>query len=204
VRLAVALIVLAVARGAAAQPADAPNGVLLVAKPGIADPRFRETVVLVTQVRDGHTVGVVLNRPLDAPLSSLIPDPAAREYKERVFYGGPVMEGAIVALFRSEAPPAAPAFQVLRGIYLSMHPRAVEPLLQDPAAHAGLRLFAGFSGWAPGQLQAELKRDGWHILSATPEIVFRTDTRRMWQELIDRARGIRTRAGLDARAILAP
>jgi putative transcriptional regulator len=177
--------------------------VLLVAKPGMPDARFREAVVLVTQVRDGHTVGVVLNRPLDAPLSSLVPDPAARRYEGRVHYGGPVMEGSIVALFRSEAAPAAPAFQVLRGIYLSMHPRAVQPLIDNPGASRGFRLFSGFSGWAPGQLQGELKKDGWHILPATPEILFRSDTRRMWQELVDKARGIRTRATLDARAILA-
>jgi putative transcriptional regulator len=177
--------------------------VLLVAKPGMPDPRFRETVVLVTQAPDGHTVGVVLNRPLDTPLSGLVPDPAAREYRGRVHYGGPVMEGAVVALFRSERPPAAPAFQVLRDIYLSMHPRAVEPLVQG-AERPGLRFFSGFAGWAPGQLRGELEREDWHVVPATPEIVFRDDTRQLWRELIDKARGIRTRGGLDGRAILAP
>jgi putative transcriptional regulator len=183
------------------QIADAPNGVLLVAKEDMPDPRFRETVILVTQAPDGHTVGVILNRPLKAGLFEFMPEPRARSYRGTMSYGGPVMERAIVALFRSREPPAAPAFHVLRGIYLSMHPRAIEPLLAAPGER--FRLFAGFSGWAPRQLQDELKGDGWHILPANEEIIFRADTSRMWAELIEKARGFRTRATPERRAILA-
>jgi putative transcriptional regulator len=183
-----------------AQQAAPANGVLLVAKPDMPDPRFREAVILVTQAPDGHTVGVILNRPLKAGLQEFMPGPRARNYRGTMSYGGPVMERAVVALFRSADPPAAPAFQVLRGIYLSMHPRAIEPLLAPSGR--GYRLFAGFSGWAPRQLQDEVKADGWHILPASEEIVFRTDTARMWTELIEKARGFRTRAAPERRAIL--
>ncbi len=65
----------------------APNGVLLVAKPDMADPRFRETVVLVTQTPDGHTVGVILNRPLEASLSDYLRHPRAGEYAGVLGYG---------------------------------------------------------------------------------------------------------------------
>ena len=186
--------------GALAQPPHAPNGVLLVAKEDMPDPRFRQTVILVTQAPDGHTVGVILNRPLKAQLSEFMPEPRARNYRGILSYGGPVMERAIVALFRSADPPAAPAFHVLRGIYLSMHPRALEPLLAAPGGR--FRLFAGFSGWAPRQLQDEVKADGWHILPASEELIFRADTTRMWAELIEKARGFRTRAMPERRAIL--
>ncbi len=166
------------------------------------DPRFREAVILVTQTSDGHTVGVILNRPLKVSLAELIQDPRAREHTGPIGYGGPVMERAVVALFRSEAPPAAPAFHVLRGIYLSMHPRAIEPLLATGGS--GHRFFAGFSGWAPRQLQAEVRAEAWLIVPASEALVFRTDTQRMWTELVEKARGFRTRAMRDPHAILVP
>ena len=185
---------------AGAQEPEAPNAILLVAKPGLPDPRFRETVVLVTQAPDGHTVGVILNRPSKRKLSEFTRDPRAADQCGTVGYGGPVMEGAVVALFRADAKPAAPAFQALRGIYLSMHPGAVEPLLD--AEPDRVRFFSGFAGWTPGQLQAELRGDGWYVLPATEEIAFRADPSHLWQELVEKARGLRTRAAPERRAIL--
>jgi putative transcriptional regulator len=185
-----------------AQQALPANGVLLIAKPGMADPRFRETVILATQAPGGHTVGVILNRPLKTKLSGFMQDPRAAGYRGTMAYGGPVMERAVVALFRSAQPPSAPAFHVLRGVYLSMHPQAIEPLLETP--DGDFRLFAGFSGWAPEQLQSETMAGAWHMLPATEEIAFRADSSRLWRELIEKSRGLRTRATPDQRAILRP
>jgi putative transcriptional regulator len=161
----------------AACMAQAPNGILLVAKPGLLDPNFSRAVVLVTQAEDGSTVGVILNRP-----TSVRHEPTG----EPVFTGGPVMPRTMVALFRSETVPAAPSFHVLQGIYLSMHP-AILGNLKPP-----YRLYSGFAGWVPGQLEAEIARDGWHMLPASAELLFRRDTAGMWEELIDRASAHRT------------
>jgi len=162
-----------------AQPqAGPPNAILLVAKPSLVDPNFRETVVLATQAGDGSTVGVILNRPL------------ARKHDktgETVYSGGPVMREVLVALYRVEQAPEASAFHVLRGIYLTMHPHNIEALLAE--RRQDYRLYAGFSGWAPGQLQSELDRGGWYVLPASAEILFRNDTRGMWDELVRKARG---------------
>jgi putative transcriptional regulator len=157
-----------------AQAQEAPNSVLLVAKPGLADPNFRQSVVLATQAADASTVGVILNRPTQ------------RRHEgtgETIGSGGPVMREVLVALFRAERAPEAPAFRVLEDVYLSMHPQNIEM----PARER--RLFAGFAGWAPGQLESELARDGWFVLPATSELVFRDDTRGMWDELVRKARG---------------
>ena len=176
---------------AAAQPPEAANGVLLVAKPGLPDPRFSETVVLVTQTPDAQTVGVILNRPLPVKLSQIIPDDSlTKNYREPVFFGGPVMERTVVALFRSEQTPQAPAFRVLKSVYLSMHPGNVERLLRE--SRSGYRIYAGFSGWAPRQLESELERDSWYVLPASEELLFRADTAGMWEELLHRSRGRRT------------
>ena len=163
---------------AAAQPqAEAPNAIMLVAKPDLLDPNFRETVVLVTQTADASTVGVILNRP------------TAQKHPqtgETLYSGGPVMREVIVALFRAERAPDAAAFPVLKGVYLTMHPQNIEPLLAQRAGN--YRLYSGFSGWAAGQLQSEMQRDGWYVLPASAELAFRKDTAGMWQELVRKAR----------------
>ena len=164
---------------AAAQPqAEPANGVLLVAKPGLIDPNFRQTVVLVTQAADASTVGVILNRP------------TARKHEqtgEIVYTGGPVMREVLVALFHTERAPEGSVFHVLKDVYLSMDPRNIEMLLQTRGER--YRLFAGFAGWAPGQLESEMQRDGWYVLPASADLVFRSDTAGMWDELVRKARG---------------
>ena len=80
----------------AVQGQEPANGVLLVAKPGLVDPNFRQTVVLVTQAADASTVGVILNRP------------STRKHEqtgEIVYTGGPVMREVLVALFHTERAP---------------------------------------------------------------------------------------------------
>lgn len=174
----------------AAGPALAqPTGILLVAKPGLADPNFRESVVLVTRT-ESATLGVVLNRPTTMRLANLAPRwPGADRYQEPLYAGGPVMQQVVVALFVAEAPPSAPAFHVLPRVYLSMHPDNIEPLLERPGS--ALRLFAGFSGWAPRQLEAEIQAGGWYVLRASEELLFRRDSAGLWAELVQKAQGAR-------------
>jgi putative AlgH/UPF0301 family transcriptional regulator len=90
-----------------------------------------------------------------------------------------------VALFRSESPPPASAFHVLKNVYLSMHPENVDALLTE--RRGTFRLYSGFSAWVPGQLQAELERDSWHLLPADEATVFREDVEGLWQALVERA-----------------
>jgi putative transcriptional regulator len=169
-----------------------PNALLLVAKPGLVDPNFRETVVLVTQTPDASTVGVILNRP------------SARQHEtsgEPVHEGGPVMREVLVALFRTEREPPS-SFPVLPGVYLSMHPDNIDGLLAAPARDR--KLFAGFAGWGPGQLQGELDRDAWYVLPANMDVIFRSDSRNLWRELVNKAAGRVAIANPIAPGILVP
>jgi putative transcriptional regulator len=162
----------------AAAQVEAPNAILLIAKPELLDPNFRETVVLVTQTPDASTVGVILNRP------------TARKHEqtgETLYFGGPVMREVLVALFRAERAPDAAAFHVLKDVYLTMHPANIEPLLKQRAGN--YRLYAGFAGWAPAQLESEMQRDGWYVQPASAELAFRKDTTGMWEEMVRKARG---------------
>ena len=182
--LALALLLL----GAAAQAQQhlPANGVLLVAKPSLTDSNFSQTVVLVTQTEDGGTVGVIINRPTTLKLSQFLSEEfPTGNYREPIYFGGPVMLKALVSLFRSKTPPAAPAFHVLKDVYLTMHPDNIETLLKD--ATARYRIYAGFSGWIPRQLESEMMRDGWYFLPADEATIFREKTDGLWEELVERA-----------------
>lgn len=182
-----ALALLLAATAAQAQQALPANGLFLVAKPSLTDPNFVRTVVLVTQAEDASTVGVIINRPTRLRLAQFLSEEfATGNYRGPVFAGGPVMRQAIVAVFRSATVPAAAAFPVLKDLYLTMHSDNIASLLANPAAR--YRLYAGFSGWAPRQLESEFMRDGWHVLPADEATVFRESLDGLWEELLERAR----------------
>lgn len=184
---------------ARAQQPEPANGLLLIAKASLLDPNFRRTVVLVTQAQDASTVGVILNRPTDMELSRFFePGVPTQNYREPVYFGGPVMRSTIVALLQSDSPPAESAFHVHKRVYLTMHPANITALLQDPGRR--YRLYAGFSGWAPGQLLSEFDRDGWHVLAPEEDILFRKDTSGLWEELLARASGERAASPRDGLA----
>ena len=181
-RFAAALFFLLAALPAGGQYShpEPPNGILLVAKPSLVDPNFTQTVVLVTQAPDASTVGVILNRPTEQ---------RHERTGARIYEGGPVMREVRLALFSTERVPQGSAFHVSPKVYLSMHPANVDALPSYRGQR--LRFFTGFSGWAPGQLQRELQLDGWFVLPVTEELLFRADTRGLWKELIEKARGSR-------------
>ena len=190
VRLLLSVVLVLIGTYAAAQ---GPNGVFLIAKPDLDDPNFRQTVVLVTQAEDYRTVGVVINRPGKRKLADIVSeDIDASAYKDDVYIGGPIMLRTLVAVFTAESAPLAPAFQVLRSLYMSMHPDNVKQLLASEGRR--YRLYAGFSGWAPMQLKGEFDGEGWYVLPADADMVFRRDTSGLWDELIERVRARKTRA----------
>lgn len=185
-RSAPGLAALALLLACAAAPAQEPklqaqraNSVLLVARTGLVDPNFRHTVVLATQTTDGTTIGVILNRP------------TTNEHQGRpLWFGGPVLERVVVAVYDSPRPPPATAFHVLAQVYLTMQPATIEALLAAPAAR--FRLYAGFSAWGPGQLQGELGREAWYVLPAEESLLFRDDTESLWEELLAKATAPKT------------
>ena len=193
-RAAALLLALAISAPALAQQNLPANGLFLIAKPSLTDANFARTVVLVTQTEDGSTVGVIINRPSPLKLSQFLSQEfPTQNYRDPIYIGGPVMRQAIVAAYRSDTAPAAPAFHVLRNIYLTMHPDNINQLLSMPDAQ--YRLYAGFSGWAPRQLESEFMRDSWYLLPADESMLFRKSAEGLWEELVERAArsGPRTR-----------
>jgi putative transcriptional regulator len=173
---------------APAQSAGSANGVFLVASPGQSDPNFRRSVVLVTQMTGGGSVGFIINRPGPRSLAQILPDnKLMRRFSEPIYLGGPVEADGLFAVFRAgENPPGA--LRVLGEVSFAMDPAVLEQLLYTPPSQ--VRLFNGYAGWAPGQLARELTRGGWLVLNADADTVFRKNTDTLWQELLVRARAL--------------
>jgi len=173
---------------ASAQTAKNPNGVFLVATPALVDPNFRHGVVLVTQAPNGSTVGFIINRPGRRSLAQILPDnEVLKRFTEPLYLGGPVEAAGLFAVFRATENPQG-ALRVLGDVSFALHPAMVETLLHAPPEQ--VRFFNGYSGWAPGQLAAELKRGGWYVLNADADTVFRKDMDKLWEELVRRARAV--------------
>jgi putative transcriptional regulator len=171
---------------AAAAERDA-SGIFLVAKREMRDPRFRESVVLVTLPGEGGPVGVIINKPLEHRLAEVFPGHAKlKDRKDVLYFGGPVAPEGLVVLLRAEqAPPNA--LRVLKDVYFVTDRDAVERLLEREDPMQGLRVYAGYAGWAPGQLQNELARGDWHVAPADAGTVFEKPSRGIWPELEQRA-----------------
>jgi putative transcriptional regulator len=188
-----ALVILLVFSAPAPAAEGDANAIFLVASPALRDPNFQEAVVLVTHSRDGAPWGVIINRPLDVPLSEVFTEiETLKKRKDVLFFGGPVARDGLVFLVRSSQPPPH-AVSVLRDVFVISDLEYVEKLLNRPEPMRGLRVFSGYSGWAPGQLEWEIQRGGWYLLPADANSVFDRDPARIWPELIQRAGTKKTR-----------
>src|SRR5262245_15742584 len=173
---------------AAAQAQSAPKAIFLVAKPSLLDPNFRESVVLVVQSENAEATGVIINRPTNRSLAQLLPSERFSRFTDPIFFGGPVAQQGLFALFQADKFSGA-AVPMMPGVYLAVLPDSVDALLGNPPAK--IRFFSGYSGWAPGQLQGELDRGDWLVVDADPQTVFLKDTSRLWQDMVRRARAVR-------------
>jgi putative transcriptional regulator len=171
------------------------NAVFLVASRGLADPNFRETVVLVTHPQQGGPWGVIINRPLPQRLSEIITDhEQLKSGKDVLHFGGPVVRQGLVFLVRTSNPPAG-ATAFLGDVYSTADTAWIDDFLARGDTARRLRVFAGYSGWGQGQLQIEIKRRGWHLVPADAETIFDKAPARIWPELIERATTKHTRWG---------
>ncbi len=158
------------------------QGSLLIAGTNLLDPNFRRTVVLIGHHDEDGAVGVVLNRPSEVEVADAAP-PLARlvERGERLFIGGPVESTAAVVLADLEHPERA---DVIAFDSIGFLPEETEPDALGEIRRA--RVFAGYAGWGPGQLEGELGEGSWIIEPAQPDDVFTPDPGGLWANVLRR------------------
>jgi putative transcriptional regulator len=164
-------------------------GRLLVATPVLVDPNFDHTVVLLLDVDDSGALGVVLNRPSDVPVVSILPDWSGRApAPDVIFAGGPVATDSALAVAHVLDEDGDPVgFRRVFGNTGIVDLDTPAELVTDVVA--GVRIFAGYAGWGPGQLQAELEEGSWVTVDSLFADVFGGDRDRLWVEVLRRQPG---------------
>ena len=162
------------------------KGQLLISAGSLFDPNFRHTVVLMGEHNSEGALGVVLNRPADVkvedavpPLSSLV-DPG-----ELLYQGGPVNPEQPVLLAEFAHPELA---DLLVFDSVGFLVGDVSPEIGPGVKRA--RIFGGYSGWAPGQLEAEMETGSWILERPEADDVFTTDPESLWSRVLERKGGL--------------
>jgi putative transcriptional regulator len=161
------------------------RGQLLIAGPGLVDPNFWRTVVLVGEHSEEGALGVVLNRSSDTPVEEAVPELAMlAQDMGAVHVGGPVQPSAVVVL-ADFAEPEESRSLVLDSV--GFLPSEVEPDSLGELRRA--RVYVGYAGWGPGQLDGELEEGSWIVEPALPDDVFTTDPEGLWSTVLRRKGG---------------
>ncbi len=164
---------------------DSLRGHLLIAGPGLVDPNFWRTVVLVGEHSEEGALGVVLNRTSETPVDEAVPELAALvEGMGDVHVGGPVQPSAIVVLADFAEPADEDALVVESVGFL---PAEVDPDSLGPLRRA--RVYVGYAGWGPGQLDDELDEGSWIVEPALADDVFTTEPDALWSAVLQRKGG---------------
>src|SRR5579884_2989224 len=162
------------------------KGVFLVADARLTDPNFSKTVVLITQHGSTGSMGVVMKRPTRTPLSRVFPN--IKEFEKRpemLFIGGPVQREVMIYLFRTDTPPTS-AIPIFEKVYFAPIIDTLTELLARSRPNDRFRIYAGYAGWAPGQLQGEIDRGDWRIVPGNADLLFQEETDSIWDELFRR------------------
>ncbi len=164
-------------------------GRLLVASPDLRDPNFAGTVVLLLHHDSQGTMGLIVNRKTKTPLSKAMASIAPGEKSplpgtDPVFRGGPVEQTDGIALLRSPTKPEE-ASRVFGDVFLVATRKLVEKSVAGGKTSAEFRLYMGSCGWAPGQLDMEIRMGAWRVLQANAALVFDPDPDTLWPRLVE-------------------
>jgi putative transcriptional regulator len=174
------------------------KGALLIAGPGMYDPNFRQSVVLLCEHNDRGSMGLVINRPTELVLTDAVHQLSGAERDDVIYSGGPVQPDHLLVLIRAGWEPPS-SHHVFGDVYLgtdlptlqSLVSRAETsdpPLTIDPSiervSDTVFRGYAGYAGWSAGQLDGELATQSWIVVPADSKWIFDADPKVVWPELM--------------------
>ena len=164
---------------------DSTRGQLLIAGPGLVDPNFFRTVVLVIEHSRDGALGLVLNRPSETKVGEAVSElEQLLDLDDPLFIGGPVQPSALIVLaeFEDAEHAALIAFDNI-GVLATGAPE------DEPSRVRRTRAFVGHSGWGPGQLDAELERGDWILEPAVDVDAFTENASELWEAVLTRKGG---------------
>ncbi len=168
------------------------QGVFLVAKPELIDPNFIHAVILITAYGKNGASGLIINRPTEITIQQTIPDiKEPKNAASNIYFGGPVNRNNLFILFTSDKKPDN-AQNVIGKIYFSGSKEAMLSLLKNGDKKEKKRIYAGYAGWMPRQLEFEIRRGSWKIVEASEEMVFSDYPENIWPSIFKKPEEIMT------------
>ncbi len=162
------------------------RGKVLIASPALSDPNFARAVVLIAEHTPDGAMGLILNRPTEAVVAEAVEELAGVvEPGESVYVGGPVQEQSVMVLAEFDNPDQAAAIVISDIGFLPANAQMEE--LSGRTRRA--RVFAGHSGWGPGQLDAELEEGAWIVGNPEADDVFSGEPDELWVQALTRLGG---------------
>jgi len=161
-------------------------GKILIAEPFMTEPTFSRTVIgLCDYSKKEGTVGFILNKPMKVDLKELIPGISV-DIDYRVGYGGPVGNDTLHYI-HNIGDLLEESQLVTRGVYWSGNYEKLKTLINSGLVGPdNIRFYIGYSGWSPGQLEAEMENSKtWVVSELDPNYVFKTRYSKMWQQALN-------------------
>ncbi len=169
---------------------DLKKGVFLIAESKLYDPHFSRSVILILMYEKEGALGLIVNRATDIPLWQALPGlKGAERLSSPLYYGGPVGRDHVTALLRTDKLPEG-VKKVFDNVYVIEDMRPMHEVMQGPDPEKNIRIYSGYAGWGPGQLDGEVARRDWIIVTAEPDIIFSEDPSGIWEELHKRGKKI--------------
>jgi len=165
------------------------KGKFLIALPILRDPNFRQTIVLLCEHGPDGSLGLVVNRPTGVEVSTLINDLPDLAGAGLMHNGGPVDKNGMLILCHGEA--SSENHGILKDVFL-ITDLAVLTVLKKTGGlepNGRIRCYLGYAGWAPGQLEAEMRAGAWRLVAGDSRLIFNADPAAVWQETMHQLGG---------------
>jgi putative transcriptional regulator len=178
---------LAVALCGATSPASAEPtlqaGTFLYADPTLVGSVFESSVIVLVHVDPRGTTGLIVNKPTKLHAHTLLGVDGAERLRRPLYLGGPVGTEGVSALVRLEAGSPDRVLHVIDDVFYVTDLDAVGRSLREPAPDRRVRVFAGSSGWGPGQLEGEIARGSWVVAKGEVDAIFSDEPETLWEEV---------------------
>jgi putative transcriptional regulator len=162
-------------------------GKILVASRQSHDADFAQTVVLIIRHDRQATIGLFVNRPLTLPLTEVYPE--LKQGQLKLYAGGPLTVG-IRALYRSRTRPAGTS-PILDDVFMISTKTLLSKMVADGTPSSVFRVYAGYTGWSPGQVRDEIARGLWQVVAGAAGVVFDPHPETLWQRLVAQVSDLR-------------
>ncbi|MCS6823267.1 MAG: YqgE/AlgH family protein [Cytophagaceae bacterium] len=157
-------------------------GNILIAEPFLGDDNFERAVVLITSHSEEGSFGFILNKLCNLYLSDIVPDIGTLE--ARLHIGGPVEQDTLHFIYKGYSP-MADSVNIFDNLYWGGNFEELKwRILHHKISERDIRFFLGYSGWAQGQLEDEMKKNVWIVNHISVEDIFETSTDQMWRVIL--------------------